>query len=44
MEASAEPPVLRYLTVSACRGLEYLESVRLGAAADAAGPDQPAGE
>jgi quinol monooxygenase YgiN len=44
MEASAEPPVLRYLTVSACRGLEYLECVRLGAAADAAGPDQPAGE
>jgi quinol monooxygenase YgiN len=33
MEASAQPPVLRYHTVSAARGLEYLEAVRLGAGA-----------
>jgi quinol monooxygenase YgiN len=33
MEASAEPPVLRYHLVSGTRGLEYLEAVRLGSAA-----------
>ena len=31
MEASAEPPVLRYQWVACTRGLEYLEAVRLGA-------------
>ena len=41
MEASAEPPVLRHLTVSACRGLEYVECVRLGGAAGVAGPGPP---
>src|SRR5262245_39792388 len=30
MEASAHPPVLRYYSVSAARGLDYLEAVRLG--------------
>jgi quinol monooxygenase YgiN len=30
MEASAQPPVLRYHTVSGMSGLEYLEAVRLG--------------
>src|SRR5947209_1045924 len=30
MEASAQPPVLRYHLVSTVKGLEYLESVRLG--------------
>jgi quinol monooxygenase YgiN len=30
MEASTQPPVLRYHTVSGVRGLEYLEAVRLG--------------
>jgi len=46
MEASAAPPVLRYLTISACRGLENLERVRRGAGADTvrpAGPDKPPG-
>jgi quinol monooxygenase YgiN len=33
MEASAQPPVLRYQTVCATQGLEYLEAVRLGAGA-----------
>jgi quinol monooxygenase YgiN len=33
MEASAQPPVLRYHLVSGTRGLEYLEAVRLGARA-----------
>lgn len=33
MEASARPPVLRYHTVSGSKGLEYLQAVRLGAAA-----------
>jgi quinol monooxygenase YgiN len=30
MEASAEPPVLRYDWITASRGLDYLEAVRLG--------------
>src|ERR1700736_6711482 len=30
MEASTQPPVLRYHLVSAVKGLEYLEIVRLG--------------
>jgi quinol monooxygenase YgiN len=33
MEASARPPVLRYHTVSGSKGMEYLQAVRLGAAA-----------
>jgi quinol monooxygenase YgiN len=33
MEASARPPVLRYHTVSGSMGMEYLQAVRLGAAA-----------
>jgi len=33
MEASARPPTLRYDVVSCSQGLEYLEAVRLGAAA-----------
>ena len=33
MEASDRPPVLRYSSISAARGLEYLEAVRLGSAA-----------
>lgn len=33
MEASARPPVLRYHTVSDSKGMEYLQAVRLGAAA-----------
>jgi len=33
MESSARPPVLRYHTVSGSKGLEYLQAVRLGAAA-----------
>jgi quinol monooxygenase YgiN len=33
MEASACPPVLRYHTVSDSKGMEYLQAVRLGAAA-----------
>jgi quinol monooxygenase YgiN len=33
MEASASPPVLRYHTVSGSKGMEYLQAVRLGAAA-----------
>ncbi|HEV3261261.1 MAG TPA: antibiotic biosynthesis monooxygenase family protein [Gemmataceae bacterium] len=33
MEASAQPPVLRYLSIAAVNGLEYLETVRLGAGA-----------
>jgi quinol monooxygenase YgiN len=33
METSAQPPVLRYHLVSGTRGLEYLQAVRLGAAA-----------
>jgi len=46
MEASARPPVLRYHTVSGSKGLEYLQAVRLGAAAcpparDAAVTDRP---
>jgi hypothetical protein len=30
MEASTQPPELRYYTVSEIQGLEYLEAVRLG--------------
>jgi quinol monooxygenase YgiN len=42
MEASAKPPVLRYYTVSAARGLDYLEAVRLGAvAASPPAPEKP---
>jgi quinol monooxygenase YgiN len=46
MEASARPPVLRYHTISGSKGLEYLQAVRLGAAAcppagDAAVTDRP---
>ncbi len=47
MEASARPPVLRYHTVSASKGMEYLQGVRLGApacappAGNAANTDQP---
>jgi quinol monooxygenase YgiN len=33
MEASARPPALRYHSVSATQGLEYLEAIRLGGAA-----------
>jgi quinol monooxygenase YgiN len=33
MEASARPPVLRYHKVSDAKGMEYLQAVRLGAAA-----------
>ncbi len=33
MEISARPPVLRFQTISDLRGMEYLEAVRLGAAA-----------
>ncbi len=33
MEASARPPVLRYHTVACSKGMEYLQAVRLGAAA-----------
>ena len=45
MEASAQPPVLRYHLVSATRGLEFLEMVRLGGRADVPpAPDQPSKE
>jgi len=33
MEASAEPPVLRYQLVATIKGMEYLEAVRLGGGA-----------
>jgi len=33
MEASAQPPKLRYNEVSSSQGMEYLEAVRLGSAA-----------
>jgi quinol monooxygenase YgiN len=33
MEASVRPPVLRYHLVSAVKGLEYVEALRLGAGA-----------
>jgi quinol monooxygenase YgiN len=45
MDASVQPPVLRYLFVSETRGLDYLKTVRLGPAApgpadsDALGPE-----
>jgi quinol monooxygenase YgiN len=42
MEASARPPVLRYHSVSASKGLEYLEVVRLGSgAAPPLAPERP---
>jgi quinol monooxygenase YgiN len=45
MEASAQPPLLRYHLVSDTRGLEYLEAVRLGSAVPPPPPpDQPARE
>ena len=33
MEISARPPVVRFQTISEVRGMEYLQAVRLGAAA-----------
>jgi quinol monooxygenase YgiN len=45
MEASALSPVLRYHSVSAVRGLEYLETIRLGAQASPPLPaDRPVKE
>ena len=32
MEISTRPPVLRFQTMSECKGMEYLEAIRLGAA------------
>jgi quinol monooxygenase YgiN len=44
MEASARPPVLRYYSVAAPRGLEYLEAVRLGTPGPASPSHEGAGE
>ena len=45
MEASAQPPLLRYYFVSGTRGLDYLEAIRLGSALPPSPPpDQPARE
>lgn len=42
MEASAQPPVLRYLSICASKGLEYLEALRLGQATSPSLPlDKP---
>jgi quinol monooxygenase YgiN len=45
MEAAAEPPVLRYHSVATVRGLDYLETIRLGdAACSPRARDRPAGK
>jgi quinol monooxygenase YgiN len=42
METSSRPPVLRYHTISCSKGLEYLQAVRLGAAANPPAPKDAA--
>jgi quinol monooxygenase YgiN len=42
MEAAVKPPVLRYYVVSAVKGLEYLEAVRLEPATEDARRQSPA--
>jgi len=39
MDASIKQPVLRYQTISAVMGLEYLEAVRMGSPLSAPGPN-----
>ena len=41
MEASAQPPLLRYHVVSAVKGLEYVEAIRLAAGASPPGAEDP---